>query len=162
MSNARERLVTAQWIFERHLGWIAAAEIKVGVVLAMNTAMLGGLAAAFGTALVHTTWAVVLTILAAGTSSAAVFCAAMAVMPRLAGPTKSLLFFGRIKELSAAEYIQKLANSTDEQLLADWAEQIHRNAEIACDKHAWVRKAMGWSFLASAPWLAAVFVLAKI
>lgn len=47
MNTAMESLQTAQWVLERNLGWIAAAETKVGVVVAIDTAMLGGLGAAF-------------------------------------------------------------------------------------------------------------------
>ena len=50
MSTENERLQTAQWVLERNLGWIAAAEVKVGAIVAIDTAMLGGLGAAFSTA----------------------------------------------------------------------------------------------------------------
>lgn len=42
MSSDKERLQTAQWVLERNLAWIAAAEVKVGVIVAIDTAMLGG------------------------------------------------------------------------------------------------------------------------
>jgi len=66
VSNSTERLQTAQWVFERHLGWIAAAEVKVGVLVALDTGMLGGLGAAFSAADVKTRtyWAVVFTMTA--------------------------------------------------------------------------------------------------
>jgi uncharacterized coiled-coil DUF342 family protein len=31
MSNAKERITTAQWILERNLAWIAAADVKVEI-----------------------------------------------------------------------------------------------------------------------------------
>lgn len=34
-----ERLQIAQWILERNLAWIAAAEVKVGVIVAIDVAM---------------------------------------------------------------------------------------------------------------------------
>lgn len=37
MSTPNERLVTAQWILERNLGWVAAAEIKVGAITAVDS-----------------------------------------------------------------------------------------------------------------------------
>lgn len=45
MTNGDNRLQTAHWIFERQLSWIAAAEVKVGVLVALNTGMLGGASA---------------------------------------------------------------------------------------------------------------------
>jgi hypothetical protein len=45
--DARQlRLPTAQWIFERHLAWIAAAEVKVGAIVTIIASMLGDLVAA--------------------------------------------------------------------------------------------------------------------
>ena len=44
------RLQTTQWVIERQLGWIAAADTKVAVVIAIDTAMVAALAAAFTSA----------------------------------------------------------------------------------------------------------------
>ena len=87
------------------------------------------------------------------------FCAAMAVLPRITGPAKSLLFFGRVGPCENTEYIHNFKTATDADLLEDWTAQIHRNAQIACDKFAWVRKAMWWSFLSVLAWFPAIIVL---
>ena len=42
MSGA-DVLADAKWTLERRLAWIAAAEVKVGVVVSMQVAMLAGL-----------------------------------------------------------------------------------------------------------------------
>lgn len=42
-----ERLKFAQWVLERNLSWIAASDVKTGVVVAVDTAMLAGLVTAF-------------------------------------------------------------------------------------------------------------------
>jgi hypothetical protein len=49
VNDDKQRLEFAKWLFERTLGWIATADVKVGVAMALDTAMLGGLAAAFST-----------------------------------------------------------------------------------------------------------------
>jgi hypothetical protein len=161
MSVDRDRLQVAQWVLERNLAWIAAAEVKVGVIVAIDTAMLGGLGATFSGADggIRTAWAWLFTIIAAIALGAGLMCAAMAVLPRVTGPEKSLLFFGRIGPCADAEYIEKFKNATDAELLNDWTAQIHRNAEIACDKFAWVRKGMWWSFLSVLPWFSAIIAL---
>jgi hypothetical protein len=41
VSTGTERLQTALWVMERNLGWIAAAQVKVGVIVAIDTGMLG-------------------------------------------------------------------------------------------------------------------------
>lgn len=163
MSTEKDRLQLAQWVLERNLAWIAAAEVKVGVVVAIDTAMLGGLGAAFSAAdgLARSHWAWAFTNMAVVALAVGLFCAAMVVLPRVSGPTKSLLFFGRVGPCADAEYIENLKKATDSELLDDWAAQIHRNAQIACDKFGWVRKSMLWSFLSVAPWFGAIVMLLK-
>lgn len=163
MSNDKDRLLTAQWVFERNLAWLSAAEIKVGVIVAINTALLGSLGAAFSSSesSIRTTWAYVWTISAGMAAIIGIFCAAMAVLPRMNGPEKSLLFFGRINTMEEIEYTNKFKNATDAQLLEDWTAQIHRNAQIAKDKYTWVRKSMYWSFLSVAPWFVSIIFLLK-
>ncbi|AOX99259.1 Pycsar system effector family protein [Jeongeupia sp. USM3] len=161
MSSNTDRLQTAQWIFERHLGWIAAAEVKVGVIVALDTAMLGGLGAAFSAADVkaRTAWAVLFTLTAFILLVIGLICAAMAVLPRVTGPAKSLLFFGRIGPRAEADYIKDFKAASIDEWLDDWAAQIHRNAQIACAKFKHVRLGMIWSFLAILPWFAAIVTL---
>lgn len=161
MSTEAERLKTAQWVLERNLAWISAAEVKVGVIVAIDTSMLGGLGAAFSAAggAVRTQWEWLFTIAAAVCLGLGLFCAAMAVLPRVTGPARSLLFFGRVGYRTGADYIEEFKKVTDAELLEDWAAQIHRNAQIACDKFAWVRKSMCWSFLSVLPWFPAIIML---
>ncbi|UXY16685.1 DUF5706 domain-containing protein [Chitiniphilus purpureus] len=163
MHDEKERLQVAQWVLERNLAWIAAAETKVGVVVALDTAILGALGASFSAAKadVLTPWALATTIFAALLIAAGIFCSAMAVLPRVKGPQKSLVFFGRIGPCADADYCLNLKNASVEDLLEDWSMQIHRNAQIACEKFRWVRYGMWWSFVAIAPWFFAVVALLK-
>lgn len=161
MHTAKERLLTAQWMLERQLNWISAADVKVGVVVAIDTAMLGGLAAAFASTQEHTGWAIATCILALGLSGVGLFCAALAVFPRLDGPPDSMLFFGKVAAMKPSDYMTKLVQAPDEDLLSDWAMQIHRNAMIAKMKHGWVKLAVLWSFFSTPFWIAAVALLVK-
>lgn len=163
MNSDKERLQVAQWVLERNLAWITAAEVKVGVIVAIDTAMLGGLGAAFSAsdAAVRTAWAYVWVVGATVALAGGLFCAAMAVLPRVNGPAKSLVFFGRIGKLDEAGYVEQFKKAADGQLLEDWAAQIHRNGQIACEKFAWVRTSMFWSFLSVLPWFLAIIVLLK-
>jgi Family of unknown function (DUF5706) len=163
MSDHKNRLMTAQWVLERNLAWLTAAEVKVGVIVAINTALLGSLGAAFSgsDAANRTTWAYVLATSAGVAVIIGICCAAMAVLPRTTGPEKSLVFFGRISRLDEVEYVNQFKNSTDLELLEDWSAQIHRNAEIASAKYAWVRKSMFFSFFSLIPWLPAIIMFLK-
>lgn len=161
MRTDQDRLQTAQWVLERNLAWIAAAEVKIGVIVAIDTAMLGGVGAAFSAAdaitRTHCAWIVTgMAVLALG---AGLLCAALSILPRVHGPIKSLVFFGRIGACIDVEYAQNFKNATDADLLEDWIAQIHRNAQIACEKFGWVRRSMWWSFLAVLPWFAAIVML---
>lgn len=158
MANDDARLRLAQWILERNLSWIAAAEVKTGVIVAIDTGMLGAVVAAFSTAAPgsRTAWAYLFTIVSVLCLGLGVFCASMSVLPRLTGPRSSFIFFGRVAESSGADYTVSFRNATDTQLLDDCLAQIHRNAEIARDKFGWVRRSMAWSFLGLIPWVAAL------
>jgi hypothetical protein len=125
--------------------------------------MLGGLAAAFTTSdqAARTAWACLFTLSAAGAAAIAIFCAAISVMPRVSGPARSLLFFGRVVEMDSATYSDEFRKATVTELLDDLTAQIHRNAEIAVTKFVWVRKSMGWSFFSVIPWIAAIAMLIK-
>ena len=163
MSDEKERLDFAKWVLERNLSWIAAAEVKVGVIVTIDMAMLGGLAAAFGTLKdVERTACVSLgTLIASAPIAIAIFCAGMSLLPRMDGPTHSFIFFGRIAQLDKADYSIKFRQATDGELLDDLTAQIHRNAEIAASKFSWVRKSMWWSFISVLPWISAIAFLVK-
>ena len=160
MTLVKDRLTTAQWILERNLAWIAAADAKVAISVTINVAMLGGLAGIFGwTEANRTHWADLACVVAVFLSSAAVFCAAMAIFPRTNGPKQSLLFSVPVADRDLPDYQAALKDCSDELLLKDWAGQIHRNAEIAKIKFAWVRLAMIWSFLGVPAWVVAISVM---
>ena len=163
VTDDKQRIEFAKWQFERTLHWITTADAKVGVAMALVTAMLGGLAAAFAAsdAAERTAWGYLATLSAAGTLVMAVFCAGMAAIPRTRGPLQSLIFFARIQEHSIEDYVNKVERLTEKQLLDDLARQIHRNARIACDKHSWVRKSLLWSFWGAIPWALAIVMFVK-
>jgi hypothetical protein len=161
MPDPNERLQTTQWLIERQLGWITAADAKIAVVVAIDTAMVAALAAAYTSAEAVSPWATALSIGAAALVVVAMACAAMSLLPRTSGPQSSLLFFGTIANSPAADYVAAITDATADQLQADFALQVHRNAEIAAVKHHWVRRSVGWSFLAALPWAFAIGLLVR-
>lgn len=162
MVDIKQRLAAAQWVLERNIAWISSADVKAAVVVSLDIGMLGGLAAAFGLPNSNKTdWAYVLLIITLIFLSISLTQIAVSVKPRTNGPTKSLVFFGRIKELPLDEFIKKFAAATDVELLEDWLAQIHRNAEIAARKHQLVSSAMDNCLLGFLPWAIAVYLLVK-
>lgn len=164
MTDDKQRIEIAKWLFERTLGWIATADIKVGVAMALDTAMVGGLAAAFSASEPNsrTAWCYLAVLVAAGCIVIAMSCSAMAAIPRMLGPVNSMIFFARIAERPVADYVEQFAKTGEKDFLSDLTTQIHRNAQIAAAKHWWVRKSLVWSFLAAVPWIAAIALLIKI
>lgn len=159
MNNESDRLRMAQWIFERQIGWITSADSKVGVVVAIQAAMVGALAAAYGgakqpegSALFFTAFALLLSVMS-------VVCAALALFPRTDGPSSSFIFFGKIAAQTREEYVSRFGLASEAELLADCAQQIHRNAEIAGGKHEHVKRAMIWGFASVTPWVLAIWAL---
>jgi Family of unknown function (DUF5706) len=163
LDSQKERMESAKWLFERTLGWIATADVKVGVTVAIDTAMLGGLAAVYTASDVasRTHWANAFAIAATASMVIAMFCAAMAAIPRMLGPVSSMIFFGRIAERTQADYVDEYQKLSSTAFLEDLTVQIHRNAQIATAKHQWVRKGLTWSFYASIPWIASIVLLIK-
>ncbi|MFK5914444.1 MAG: DUF5706 domain-containing protein [Woeseiaceae bacterium] len=161
MSDDKERLLSAQWILERNLSWIMAAEVKVGVIVAVDSALLGSLGASFSSssAFICTSWTCLWLVCSGAAIIAGLFCAAMAVLPRLEGPESSLIYFGRVAALDRPDYINQLKRATDMELLDDLSAQVHQNALIACKKFAWVRLSMYCSFFSITPWFASIVTL---
>mgnify|MGYP001360621427 CR=1 FL=1 len=161
MSENTTRLQTAQWVIERQLAWIAAADAKVAVVVAIDTAMIAALATAFAAAKSPTPWAITLSLTASLFTVVAMACAATSLLPRTSGPQSSLLYFGTISKSPPADYVEAFSKASADELLQDWALQIHRNAEIATRKHLLVRRAIGWSFAGALAWVFSVGLLVR-
>lgn len=163
MNDVTQQIEHAKWLLERTLGWIATADVKVGVAMALDTAMFGGLAAAYGASdqTTRTAWATLALLATCTFLATAAFCAAMAAIPRMLGPVQSNIYFARIAEKTVGDYCEAFAKMDENAFLADLTTQIHRNSEIATAKHAWVRKSLIWSFLGAVPWAASVMFLVK-
>lgn len=97
MTNDDDRLNAAKWIFERTLGWIATADVKIGAAIAIDSAMLGGLAAAFAGSDYHlrTAWVYLFVCTGAAGMMFALFSAGFALFPRMDGPKTSMIFSAR-------------------------------------------------------------------
>lgn len=159
MSDKIERVQVAQWILDKQLGWIGAADAKVAVVVALDTAAFTALAATYASSKSPSACASLTSIATGAFLVIALFCAAMSLSPRTVGPNKSLVFFGPISTVPQEAYIGSLIAAPLDELHKDIAAQIHRNAEIAKVKHRWVRRSIGWSFLAFALLAVAVYLL---
>lgn len=164
MTDNKDRIDAAKWIFERTLGWIAAADVKVGAAIAIDTALLGGLAAAFAGSdyCLRTIWVYLLVCAGTGGMIVALVCAGVALFPRMDGPKTSMIFFGKVIEMDEATYVERFMKLSTHDLLIDLTAQIHRNSQIACDKHRWVKWSLRWSFWSAGLIVVAIALLVKI
>jgi len=155
----QERVEIAKWALERQLGWIAAADAKAGYIVAMDTAMLAALGALLTTVKMLAPWSIGFVVSGGTLLSIAIGCAGAVFFPRTFGPLRSLIFFGPIAKMDAVEYEEALRKYTSSDWLNDLSLQIQRNAEVAAEKHRWVRIAIMWSVLGAPLWFVAVILL---
>lgn len=161
MSNTRQKIEDAKWLLERMLNWIATADVKTGIVVTLQIAMFGGLATAYGAAeeANRSEAAYFFISLTCGSLLSAIYCAAIAALPRISGPSGSNIYFGQIAKKTAFEFNHSFELIDNESFLADLTTQIHRNAEISLLKHVWVRSSLEWTFCAALPWCGSIFLL---
>lgn len=147
---------------ERMLYWIAAADNKVAPVLAIDTAMLGILAAIAPKPGAWTVAAVITTCVAIALLFSSLGFLFYASFPRTHGPKGSLVFFGGITERERSVFLAEITNLQINQYCEDLATQCYRNAEIAGLKYRYVRLAMTTLLAAIIPWMLAVYVLDRV
>jgi|SRR6267142_1870086 len=159
MASMTPEIELVDRILSRNLDWISAADSKVAPILAIDTAMLGVLAALVPSA---ESWRALPAVLAA--ISALLLCGSVvsliaATFPRLSGPKASMVFFGGISSFEREQYVAQLLGAHSADVTRDIAQQCHRNAEIAATKYWCVKWAMILLFGALPFWVAAVSLL---
>ncbi len=146
---------------ERLLEWIRAVDAKTPVVMAIDTAMLGVLAALAPAPrdLSPYHWLSI----ALGTLAliASLGLCAAATFPQTEGPKGSVIYFGGIAARSAFAFADTMRTLSSAEYLEDLLHQCHRNAEIARHKFASLRRALYWLFGGILPWLAALYLLSR-
>lgn len=143
----------------RLLNWITAAESKLNLVITLSTAMLGALAVLASSAEGWTCYSILLVLITASILISVLVFSASASFPRIGGPDESLIFFGRISELSSEGYSNQILNLTEDVYVNDLISQCHRNAEIATTKYTWVKRAITSLFISLPPWVLSLYLL---
>lgn len=147
----------------RQLGWIQATESKISFIFAINTALLGVLAALLPNT--SDNWTIWLSIPVVFTSIAlllSILFLSLASFPRTKGPAGSVIYFGGIMEYTPSEFSTKVHAMKDQDYIADLLSQCHRNAEIVQKKYKWIKKAMISLYISILPWVLSLFLLYKL
>jgi|SRR6056297_530634 len=146
------------WILERQLAWIASADSKVAV---LGTVQLAMIAVSLSDALVHLPrldWASLPLLVSTALLSISLFFVKATLSPRLSGPDGSLIFFGGIAKLDIEAFKAALEDATEDQWTNDLVHQIHRNAQIAAQKHRNTQSSIFWLTLATPAWFATILL----
>lgn len=146
-----------QYILDKQLEWISAADSRLALVLPLSTAMLGALAAYATT---PSAWTLMSGIPAAFAifflSMSIVFCAC-ASFPRTDGTKGSLVFFGGIVSRDVAQFRSAVKAAQKNDFYEDLVGQCHINAQIAATKFTWVKRGMASMLAAMLPWALAIY-----
>ncbi len=155
----KSKIDIANDILSRQLSWISSSDNKVPAIFAINTAMLGVVAALLNS---FENWSklnsILITILLIFLLGSVV-CLAVATFPRLNGPKGSLIYFGGIVTRSLEQYKTEIQNLSDDKLIVEILTQVYRNAEIATNKFLWVKISMILTFFSFPFWLITVWLI---
>lgn len=143
----------------RLLGWIVAADSRLSIVLAIDTSMLGVLAAVIRPSFAWTVASAIFASLAGLLLAASVVFISFASFPRTSGPRDSLIYFGGIAKQEPAQYRRLISGMTEKQYIDDLAAACHRNAEIAGKKFRWIKWALSCLLLAILPWALSLYLI---
>lgn len=149
-------------LLSKQLLWISAADSKVAPTFAINTAMLGVLAALIPPIANWTIFRAIITILSVIPLIISIVCLTLVTFPRLSSPKGSYIYFGGITTKSEDAYVNDMINIEDDVFLKDILTQTYRNAKIAQSKFNHIKKAMALTFISLPIWLFAVWLLYKI
>ena len=155
-----ERIALLEANLGRQLQWISWSDTKSAFIFTLVAAMVGVLAAVAPDRAAE--WSTLQAISASFTvaaSAAAFVFLSLAAFPRTSGPKGSLVYCGGIAQREIHQFCSDISSVAQAQYVQDLASQCHRNAVIACEKFAWVRRAMIALYLAIAPWSVALWLL---
>jgi len=146
-------------LLSRNLLWVAAADGKVPAIFAIDMAMLSFLCVLASKLNQWTIYWAISSSLAAIALLGSILFLALVTFPRLKGPKGSMVFFGGIVQYAEGKFIKKVLAEHSEEILEDFARQIYRNAEIAHEKFAHIRRAMICMFASLPFWFVAIVFL---
>lgn len=156
---------TARWVLERQLSWIDHAEVKAGLVLTINLALISAFLVPdfWGPVLIqlcrfHLDIMPFLRGLIIATNIVACYCVCKVILAQTKSTKKSLIYFGEISKLKTTVCYEKdFVNAIKEKsFLSDLTSQIYINAKIATDKFYWVNRSITFTKYAFALFLCAV------
>lgn len=152
-----ERIRIAESNLSRLLDWVGRIDAKSSVVLGINTAMLGALAALAPSPHLWTIHTTLLATLGTLFQIASLCFVYFVNYPQTKGPATSLNFFGGIANRSFREYNDAFMKLSASDHLSDVLEQCHRNAEIVSRKFSALKWAYRTLLIGVIPWMVCLY-----
>lgn len=153
-------------IQERTLGyqldWIKAVDTKTEILIAIDLAMLGLLAAVAPKPTDLSALPIIMLSASALPLLVSLFYCVRATFPHLDGPRGSLIYFGGICAHDREGFGDLARGRSETDHLKDLCDQTHQNALIAGTKYKRIQAAFMAMFIGAAFWLPTVYILYQV
>ena len=147
-------------ILDRQLSWIQSADSKAAIVLPMSIAMIGSIAALAPKELcAWDSFSITLSAITSFFLLLSVVFLGLSTFPKTTGPEGSMIFFGGIASRSLEDYKEQSLKITSSTYTIDLINQIHRNAQIAGEKHMTIKRSIICLYIVIIPWALTVYTL---
>jgi hypothetical protein len=142
------------------LSFFPRVESKSSVLLAIDTSMLGFLAAKAPRLQEFSTWTGLAAILTVLLLSASIVLLYRGAFPQLSGGHGSLIYFREIANRTEHRFVEEFRAQSEEQYVNDVLGQAWRNSEILRTKFDCLKHAFTFMALAILPWLTTIVLFA--
>lgn len=147
---------TASEQLDRVLGFFSRVDSKVTALFAVDTAMLGTLAANAKAESFSVWYFGLANVVAIVALAASLYLLYQAYFPQLKGGANSLVYFREIACMTEYNYIAEMEKCDDERYAKDLLAQVRRNSEILTIKFQSLKHVLWATAIALPPWLAAL------
>ncbi len=151
-------LQSASEQLDRILGFFPRVDAKGSALLAIDTAMLGFLAAKIPPPTGLSWWEIAIPLVAALLIAESLYNLYKGAFPQLKGGHGSLIYFREIGKRTEARFIDEFGSRTEEEHVSDLLGQVWRNSEILKDKFDRLNRAFIFLALSIPPWVAALVI----
>ncbi len=137
----------------RVLGFFHRVDAKASVVLAVDTGMLGFLAAKIPPLNTLFWWEITIAVAATLLPAASLWYLYKGAFPRLEGGSMSLVYFREIAKRTETNFIDEFMKQSTDDHIKDLLGQTWRNSEILKEKFDYLKTAFIFLALAILPWV---------
>lgn len=159
--DINQRIDFLEKSLDRIVVMISATDLKLPYIVAIDTAMIGVIAAmSAGRDGLFPAEILALLLGTLPPLLSLVFVALVAI-PRTEAPRDSIIFFMHIQRIPLDEYAAQVREVKAEDYIADLAYQCHSNAAVAATKYRYLKWSL-WCLFVSVPlWAIALFVISS-